>query len=111
MKPRRRLYHAVATHEQRGFNGAPPQTKEAVVLQACNQLDMTLRRRLASDAGDGPWSDTVRSLRRRFYRGDTAKPEARRAAPPLRLPPAAAEQPRSIWDEPAADDLDAEIPF
>ena len=106
---RRRLYHAVATHEQRGFNGAPPQTAEAVVLQACNQLDMTLTAAARSSAGDGPWSDTVRSLRRRFYRG-TAQPEAA-GAPPRAPAPTPAEQPRSIWDEPAADDLDAEIPF
>ncbi len=108
-EPRRRLYHAVATHEQRGFNGAPPQTAEAVVLQACNQLDMTLTAADRSSAGDGPWSDTVRSLRRRFYRG-TAQPEPAIASA-IAAPSAPAEQPRSIWDEPAADDLDAEIPF
>ena len=108
-EPRRRLYHAVATHEQRGFNGAPPQTAEAVVLQACNQLDMTLTAAARSSAGDGPWSDTVRSLRRRFYRG-TAQPAA---GTPHAFTAASApvEQPRSIWDEPVADDVDAEIPF
>ncbi len=109
-EPRRRLYHAVATHEQRGFNGAPPQTAEAVVLQACNQLDMTLTAAARSSAGDGPWSDTVRSLRRRFYRGPSES-EAATPPPASAAPPAAASQPRSIWDEPAADDLDAEIPF
>ncbi|MHB8645252.1 MAG: HD domain-containing protein [Thermomicrobiales bacterium] len=107
-EPRRRLYHAVATHEQRGYSGAPPQTAEAVVLQACNLLDMTLTAATRSSAGEGPWSDTVRSLRRRFYRG-IAQPE-----PPMtaRAPAAAgAEQPRSIWDEPVADERDDEIPF
>jgi 3'-5' exoribonuclease len=108
-EPRRRLYHAVATHEQRGFSGAPPQTAEAVVLQSCNLLDMTLTAAARSSAGDGPWSDTVRSLRRRFYRG-TAQPETT-APPAVAAATAPAEQPRSIWDEPAADDLDAEIPF
>ncbi len=108
-EPRRRLYHAVATHEQRGFNGAQPQTAEAVVLQSCNQLDMTLTAAAKSSAGEGPWSDTVRSLRRRFYRG-TAEPEVAPPRPSVATP-AAAETPRSIWDEPAADDLDAEIPF
>jgi 3'-5' exoribonuclease len=108
-EPRRRLYHAVATHEQRGFSGAPPQTAEAVVLQACNLLDMTLTAAARSSAGDGPWSDTVRSLRRRFYRG-TGQPEA--PAPVMSpVAPAAASPSRSIWDEPTADDLDAEIPF
>ncbi|MGI8855008.1 MAG: HD domain-containing protein [Thermomicrobiales bacterium] len=109
---RRQLYHAIATHEQRGFSGAPPQTKEAVVLQACNQLDTTLAAASHSSAGDGPWSDTVRSLRRRFYRGtpDGDRPaDMPRPATPAAA--AAAEQPRSIWDDPAADDLDAEIPF
>jgi 3'-5' exoribonuclease len=109
---RRQLYHAIATHEQRGFSGAPPQTKEAVVLQACNQLDITLAAASHTSAGDGPWSDTVRSLRRRFYRGDMTA-EAPASAPRAPAPTAAvaAEQPRSIWDDPAADDLDAEIPF
>ena len=108
-EPRRRLYHAVATHEQRGFSGAPPQTAEAVVLQACNLLDMTLMAAARSSAGDGPWSDTIRSLRRRFYRG-TAQPEAPASAMSP-VTPAATQPAHSIWDEPAADDLDAEIPF
>ncbi len=108
-EPRRRLYHAVATHEQRGFTGAPPQTAEAVVLQACNQLDTTLAAAARSGAGEGPWSDTVRSLRRRFYRG-TTEPDIVPPRPVVAAP-AAVEQPRSIWDEPASDDLDAEIPF
>ena len=107
-EPRRRLYHAVATHEQRGFSGAPPQTAEAVVLQSCNLLDMTLTAAARSSAGDGPWSDTVRSLRRRFYRGTS--PEAPIPAASF-VAPATAPPSRSIWDEPAADDLDAEIPF
>lgn len=106
---RRRLYHAIAAHEQRGYSGAPPQTKEAVVLQMCNQLDTTLAAASYSGTGDGPWTETVRSLRRRFYRG-AATPEAPAAAP--RPPaPAAVEAPRSIWDDPAADEIDAEIPF
>jgi hypothetical protein len=39
--------------------------------------------------------------------------EAPASAPRAPAPTAAvaAEQPRSIWDDPAADDLDAEIPF
>jgi hypothetical protein len=109
---RRQLYHAIATHEQRGFSGAPPQTKEAVVLQTCNQLDTTLAAASHTGAGDGPWSETVRSLRRRFYRGDiTAEAPASAPRTPAPTAAAAAEQPRSIWDDPAADDLDAEIPF
>lgn len=105
---RRRLYHAIAAHEQRGFSGTPPQTKEAVVLHMCNQLDTTLAAASHSGAGDGPWTDTVRSLRRRFYRGAASEtPPAAPRAPTV----TAATQPRSIWDDPAVDDLDAEIPF
>ena len=111
---RRRLYHAVASHEQRGFSGTPPQTKEAVVLQMCNQLDMTLSAASVATTGDGPWSDTVRSLRRRFYRGANDAPSAT-PANPVPVPatiaaPTAADRGRSIWDEPA-DDADDEIPF
>ena len=79
-------------------------------LQMCNQLDMTLFAASHSNVGDGPWSDTVRSLRRKFYRGNPigdAPATMTHSAPPA----AASEQPRSIWDDPAADDLDAEIPF
>jgi len=110
---RRRLYHAIASHEHRGYGGAPPQTKEAVVLQMCNQLDVTLAAASHSATGEGPWTDTVRSLRRRFYRGGDL-PEAAAPPRPLATTPTAApatEQARSIWDDPAADDVDSEIPF
>jgi 3'-5' exoribonuclease len=120
---RRRLFHAVAAHETRGNYGTVPQTKEAVVLQMCNQLDTTLSA-AASGTGDGIWTDTIRSLRRKFYLGGQAAageepagaPWAARAAGANEgatidtgIPPAPAA-PRSIWDEPPPDD-DQEIPF
>jgi 3'-5' exoribonuclease len=118
---RRRLFHAVATHETRGMYGAVPQTKEAVVLQMCNQLDTTLSAASLS-SGDGMWTDTIRSLRRKFYLGGQPpanQPSAREAIvrdTGERPPPVpefgiqAAAAPRSIWDEPSPDD-DADIPF
>ena len=106
---RRRLYHAVASHEHRGYGGAPPQTKEAVVLQMCNQLDTVLSAATFSDQGDGPWTETVRSLRRRFYRG--AATEAPLAPPSPRAESVTDEAPRSIWDDPTQDDPNDEIPF
>ena len=101
--PWRRMSNAASMAHRR-------KPRKQSTLQTCNQLDMTLFAASHSNVGDGPWSDTVRSLRRRFYRGtpigDAPATIARSVAPA-----AAPEQPRSIWDDPAADDLDAEIPF
>jgi len=69
---RRKLYHAIATHEARGFGQMQPQTKEAVILQSVNLLDTVLAAASAS-GGTGAWSDPVRSLRRRFYRGESGE--------------------------------------
>jgi 3'-5' exoribonuclease len=111
---RRRLYHAIASHEQRGFNSTQPQTKEAVVLQMCNQLDTVLSAASSHGGGDGPWTETIRSLRRRFYRGsatDAAYETPTVSPAPSVSAPAPTTQPRSIWDEPPADDVDTDIPF
>lgn len=118
---RRRLFHAVATHETRGNYGTVPQTKEAVVLQMCNQLDTTLSAASLS-TGDGIWTDTIRSLRRKFYLGgehpaqeapgggrqQAADTNGTTPAPFAASVPDSA--PRSIWDEPPPDD-DSDIPF
>ena len=64
---------ARAAHGTGGAGRPPPQTKEAGVPTVCNQLDVTLAAASHSVAGEGPWTDTVRSLRRRFYRGNTTE--------------------------------------
>ncbi len=102
---RRRLFHAIASHESRGFGQTLPQTKEAVILQSVNQLDVVLKAASAS-ADENGWTEQVRSLRRRFYRGtandatDTLPPAA--GAVPV-------DPPFTSWDEP--DDFATEIPF
>lgn len=122
---RRRLFHAIAAHESRSPYHTPPQTKEAVVLQMCNSLDITLSA-ASQGGGDGIWTDNIRSLRRKFYLGGpqpaSGEAERRRVGTSesgqaagtgqhwAETPPApAAAAPRSIWDEPLPDDDD--IPF
>ena len=116
---RRRLFHAIAAHESRSAYHAPPQTKEAVVLQMCNGLDVTLSA-ASQSGGDGIWTDNIRSLRRKFYLGGAAgsrhggesesRPAPNDGQPWAETPAApAAATPRSIWDEPLPDD--DEIPF
>lgn len=70
---RRKLYHAIATHEARGFGQMQPQTKEAVILQSVNSLDIVLAAASSASGGAGAWSEPVRSLRRRFYRGESSE--------------------------------------
>lgn len=112
---RLQLFHAVASHDNRGFGQVQPQTKEAVILGAVNQLDTVLKA-ASTEGGEGPWTEQVRSLRRRFYRGapsgaTTDASPAANGAKPEAAP--AGDATRSIWDDPAAltDDFDTEIPF
>jgi len=109
-----------------------PQTKEAVILQSMNQLDLVLAA-ASTPTGDGAWTETIRSLRRRFYRGNAAATAATTATAtdnssasgeltPLSTQATQAtltDQPDpstastgsagSIWDD--APDDDEEIPF
>jgi len=130
---RLKLYHAVATADTRGaFGQTQPQTKEAVILQSMNQLDLVLAA-ASTPTGDGAWTETIRSLRRRFYRGNAAATAATTATAtdnssasgeltPLSTQATQAtltDQPDpstastgsagSIWDD--APDDDEEIPF
>lgn len=109
---RRVLYHAIATHEARNYGQTQPQTKEAVILQSVNSLDLVLMA-ASTSGGDGAWSDPVRSLRRRFYRGergpqpDDVTPQA--TEKPAAAPPPATGEDASAFNWDAADD--EEIPF
>lgn len=109
---RLKLYHAVATADMRGGYGqTQPQTKEAVILQNVNQLDLILQA-ASAPAGEGAWTETIRSLRRRFYRGTPATapaPAASEAVPPAPITSPTGQSAASIWDEAPLDD--EEIPF
>jgi len=116
---RLKLYHAVATADTRGsFGQIQPQTKEAVILQSVNQLDLILQAASAPASNSG-WTDTIRSLRRRFYNGVSPAANAPVSTPSdsspdlpvidAPVPPITTMGSSSIWDDVPLDD--DEIPF